>query len=45
VWLLGGLTLLSLGVIGIYLSRVFIETKRRPYVIIRAIYDRSRDAT
>ena len=40
VWLLGGLTLLCLGVIGIYLSRVFIETKQRPYTIIREIYDR-----
>jgi putative glycosyltransferase len=40
VWLLGGLILLSVGVIGIYLSRVFIETKRRPYVTIRHVYER-----
>jgi putative glycosyltransferase len=41
VWLLGGLTLLSLGVIGIYVSKVFIETKQRPYTIVRETYDRT----
>lgn len=40
VWLLGGLTLFCLGIIGIYLSRVFIETKQRPYVIVRHVYER-----
>jgi putative glycosyltransferase len=38
VWLLGGLTLFSLGVIGIYLQKVFIETKQRPYTIVRAVH-------
>ena len=41
VWMLGGLMLICLGVIGIYLSRVFIETKQRPYTIIRHIYERA----
>lgn len=41
VWLLGGLTIFCLGVIGIYLSKVFIETKQRPYTIIRRLYERS----
>jgi putative glycosyltransferase len=40
IWLLGGLTLFSIGVVGIYLSRVFVETKRRPYTIVRAVYER-----
>lgn len=40
IWLLGGLTLLFLGVIGIYVSVIFIETKRRPYTIIRKIWSR-----
>lgn len=41
VWLLGGLTLFSLGIIGIYLSKVFLETKQRPYTIIREIHERT----
>ncbi len=40
-WLLGGLIILCLGVIGIYLSKVFIETKQRPYTIVREIHERS----
>jgi putative glycosyltransferase len=40
VWLLGGLTLLSVGMLGIYLSRVFVEVKRRPYTIVRDLYRR-----
>jgi putative glycosyltransferase len=41
IWLLGGLTIFSLGIIGIYLSKVFMESKDRPYTVIRSIYDRS----
>jgi putative glycosyltransferase len=41
IWLLGGLTILCLGVIGIYLSKVFTETKQRPYTIIRQVYGSS----
>jgi putative glycosyltransferase len=41
VWLLGGLTIFCLGVIGIYLSKIFMETKQRPYTIIRRIYERT----
>ncbi|MCS6955756.1 MAG: glycosyltransferase family 2 protein [Candidatus Calescibacterium sp.] len=37
---LGGIILISLGIIGIYLSKVFIETKQRPYTIIREIYQK-----
>jgi putative glycosyltransferase len=39
VWFLGGLTLLSLGVIGVYLAKVFMEVKQRPYTIVRDIYE------
>lgn len=38
IWFLGGLTLSCLGVIGMYLSKIFIETKSRPYTIIRQIH-------
>jgi putative glycosyltransferase len=44
VWFLGGLTIFCVGVIGIYLSKVFVETKRRPYTIIREIYERVENA-
>ena len=38
VWFFGGLIILLLGVIGIYLSKIFIETKNRPYTIVRKYY-------
>lgn len=38
VWFLGGLTILFLGVIGVYLSKIFAETKRRPRSIVRQVY-------
>lgn len=41
IWFLGGLTIFCLGVIGIYVAKIFSESKRRPYAIIREIYERS----
>lgn len=41
IWLLGGLMLIAIGIVGIYLSRVFIETKQRPYTIVSQVYERS----
>jgi putative glycosyltransferase len=35
------MTIFSLGVIGIYVSRIFTETKDRPYTIIRQVYSRN----
>jgi putative glycosyltransferase len=40
IWLLGGLTIFCLGIIGIYLSKIFIEVKQRPYVIVKDVYER-----
>lgn len=40
LWLLGGTTIFCLGILGIYLSKVFIETKQRPYTIVREVYRR-----
>jgi putative glycosyltransferase len=42
IWLMGGLIISFIGVVGIYLSKVFSETKRRPYTIIRQIYGKER---
>jgi putative glycosyltransferase len=38
VWMLGGLCIASIGILGLYISRIFIETKRRPYSIIRKVH-------
>src|SRR6267142_857552 len=45
VWFLGGVIIFCLGIIGIYLSKIFMETKQRPYTIIRELYDRSEAAS
>ena len=42
VWLLGGLTIFCLGVIGIYVSKIFSETKERPYTVVRKLYKRTQ---
>lgn len=43
IWLLGGLVILFLGIIGIYLSKMFLEIKRRPYTIVRRIHGARAD--
>lgn len=43
IWLVGGLIISFIGVVGIYLSKIFSETKRRPYTIVRQIYAKQQD--
>lgn len=38
VWLLGGIIIALIGMIGIYLAKIFAETKKRPYTIVRQVY-------
>ena len=38
IFFLGGLTIFSIGIIGIYLSKIFMEVKRWPYTITKTIY-------
>jgi len=38
VWLIGGIMIFCLGIIGIYLSKIFMETKARPYTVVRKVY-------
>ncbi|MBA3671402.1 MAG: glycosyltransferase family 2 protein [Gemmatimonadaceae bacterium] len=40
LWLLGGIMIFCMGLIGIYLSRVFSETKSRPYTIVAQVHER-----
>ncbi len=39
VWFIGGVVTSSIGIVGIYLSKVFKEIKNRPRTIIKEIYD------
>ncbi|MBD5134266.1 MAG: glycosyltransferase family 2 protein [Clostridiales bacterium] len=39
VWFIGGLILLSLGVIGEYLGKLYLESKGRPRFLIREVLD------
>jgi putative glycosyltransferase len=39
IWLLGGLTIFSIGLVGIYLAKTYVETKQRPYTIVREVYE------
>lgn len=45
IWFLGGLLLLSVGTVGLYLGKVFVEVKHRPLTVVRRIHrQESRDA-
>ena len=35
VWFVGGIILLAIGVVGLYIGRIFIEVKHRPHYHIR----------
>lgn len=34
IWLVGGIVVSSVGVAGLYIGRIFIETKRRPWFVV-----------
>ncbi|MGY8684171.1 glycosyltransferase family 2 protein [Bradyrhizobium sp. UFLA05-153] len=38
IWFTGGVIVLCLGVIGLYVSKIFLETKNRPYTIVRRVH-------
>ena len=38
IWFVGGLMLFSIGIVGIYLSKIFIEVKQRPFTIVKKVY-------
>jgi putative glycosyltransferase len=41
IWFVGGLIIFILGIIGIYLSKMFTEIKNRPSTIIRNVYKKT----
>lgn len=43
IWFLGGTTILVLGVIGMYVAKIFQEVKRRPLYIVRNVFRGSTD--
>jgi len=38
IFFFGGLIIFVLGIIGIYLSKIFIESKNRPYIVVKDLY-------
>ena len=38
IWLFSGLIIFFIGILGIYISKVFIEVKQRPSTIIKEVY-------
>ncbi len=45
VWAIGGLMLLSLGVIGEYIGKIFLETKQRPRYFIEKVLEEKEEGT
>lgn len=43
IWLLGGMIISFMGIIGVYLSKIFSETKQRPYSTVRQVYEQQSD--
>lgn len=43
IWLLGGMIISFIGVVGIYLSKIYSETKQRPYTIVRQVYAKQQE--
>jgi putative glycosyltransferase len=45
LWLIGGIIIFLLGVIAIYLSKIFLEIKNRPLTIIKSIHRSGNERT
>ena len=43
IWGVGGLLLFSLGVVGEYIGKIYLETKERPRFLIREYLNRNHD--
>jgi putative glycosyltransferase len=38
LWFFGGLLTLILGILSLYIANILVETKRRPYTVVRQVY-------
>lgn len=45
IWFIGGLLLLSIGIVGEYIGKIYLETKRRPRYLVETILDGRREDT
>ncbi|MFC9711216.1 glycosyltransferase family 2 protein [Paenibacillus sp. NPDC056933] len=43
IWMVGGFLIFVLGIVGLYVSRIFDETKKRPIYIVREVYGKNND--
>lgn len=43
IWAIGGLTLLSIGIVGEYLGKIYLEVKHRPKYIVEKVIDDKPD--
>jgi putative glycosyltransferase len=39
IWTVGGIVIFSIGVVGIYISKIFIEVKNRPYTVVKYFHE------
>ncbi len=44
IWILGGLITSFVGIIGLYISKIYSEVKQRPYTIVRETYSSVKNA-
>lgn len=42
VWFFGGAMIFCLSILGIYVARIYIQTKNRPFTIIKKVYQRTK---
>ena len=43
LWTVGGLVLISLGIVGDYVGKIYLETKQRPRYFIAETLDNHKD--
>jgi len=42
LWLLGGLVLMAIGIIGEYVGKIYLEVKRRPRYLVQEFIDENQ---